>query len=45
LPGRVELVQVPAQPVDDPGPFGNQIIAVVGQQTNVAGRPIESGGG
>jgi hypothetical protein len=37
-------MQVPAQPVDDPSAFGDQIIAVVGQQPDVAGRAVESGG-
>ncbi|MGW5366131.1 hypothetical protein [Actinopolymorpha pittospori] len=28
LPGRVDLVEVPTQPVDHTGPFGDQVVAV-----------------
>ena len=31
LPGRVEFMQVPAQPVEDPGAFGNEVLAVADQ--------------
>jgi hypothetical protein len=33
----VELVQVPAQPVDRPGAFGDQVLAVVDQQPDLPG--------
>jgi hypothetical protein len=31
LPERVEFMQVPAQPVEDPGAFGNEVLAVADQ--------------
>jgi hypothetical protein len=43
--GRVELMEVPAQPVDDPGPLGDQVVAVVDQQPELAGGPVQLGGG
>jgi hypothetical protein len=43
--GRVELMQVPAQPVDDPGPLGDQVVAVVDQQPDLPGGPVHPGGG
>jgi hypothetical protein len=33
----VDLVQVPAQPVDDPGAFGHQVIAMVDEQADLPG--------
>jgi hypothetical protein len=33
----VELVQVPAQPVDRPGAFGDQVLAMVDQQLDLPG--------
>jgi hypothetical protein len=36
---------VPAQPVDDPGAFGDQVLSVIDQQAQVASGPIEAGGG
>ena len=29
IPSRVELMQVPAQPVDAPGPFGHQVLTMI----------------
>ena len=45
LPGsRLELVQVPAQPVLDPGPLGNEIVAVVDQQPDLPLGAVEPRG-
>jgi len=44
LPGRVEFVQVPAQPVDDPGALGDEVLAVADQQPNLTSG-AEAGGG
>jgi hypothetical protein len=41
----VELVQVPAQPVDRPGGFGDQVLAMVDQQLDLPGRLVLAGGG
>jgi hypothetical protein len=38
-------VQVPAQPVDRPGAFGDQVLAVVDQQLDLPGRLVMAGGG
>jgi hypothetical protein len=35
---------VPAQPVDDPGPLGDQVVAVVDQQAQLAGGPVQPRG-
>jgi hypothetical protein len=32
-------MEVPAQPIDDPGPLGNQDVAVVDQELYLAGGP------
>jgi hypothetical protein len=45
IPAGVELVQVPAQPVDDAGAFGDQRFAVIAQQAHVAVRAVETRGG
>ena len=37
----VEFVQVPAQPVDHPGPLGNEVVAVVTEQSHLAGGAVE----
>jgi hypothetical protein len=34
---RVQLVQVPTQPVDRPGAFGDQVLAMVDQQLDLPG--------
>jgi hypothetical protein len=45
VPGQVQLVQLPAQPVARPGAFGYQALAVVDQQLDLPGRPVVAGGG
>jgi hypothetical protein len=45
VPCRVELVEVPAEPADDPGPFRYEVFTVVDQQAQLAGGPVELGGG
>jgi hypothetical protein len=42
---RVEFVQVPAQPVDGPGAFGDQVVAVVDQQPHLSGWSLKLGDG
>lgn len=37
----VEFMQVPAQPVDHPGAFADDILAVIDQQFYLAGRPVK----
>ena len=38
-------MEVPAQPIDDPGPLSDQVVAVVNQQAELAGGPVQLGGG
>jgi hypothetical protein len=38
-------MQVPAQPIDHPGPLGDQVVAVVDQQLELAGGAVQPGGG
>jgi hypothetical protein len=38
-------MEVPAQPVDDPGPLGDQVVAVVDQELDLAGGAVQPGGG
>ncbi|MGQ4618967.1 hypothetical protein [Nocardia sp. R7R-8] len=40
-PGRVEFVQVPAQPGDDPRAFGHEIFAVIDQQPDLTFGAVE----
>jgi hypothetical protein len=42
---RVQLVQMPAQPVDLPGPLGDQVLTMVDQQLDLPGRLVMTGGG
>jgi hypothetical protein len=37
-------VQVPAQTAHHPGPFGHQVVAVIDEQAQLAGRTIQAGG-
>jgi hypothetical protein len=41
---RVPFVQVPGQPVDDAGAFGDQVVAVVHEQAHVPARIVVRGG-
>ena len=43
VPGRVELVEVPAQPVDAAGPLCDEVLAVVDQQPQLTVRAVEPG--
>ena len=43
VPRRVEFVQMPAQPVDLPGPFADQVLTVIDQQPHLAGLIVEAG--
>lgn len=45
VPVSVEFVQVPAQPVDHPGAFGQEVFAVVDEEADVAVVPIQVGYG
>ena len=45
VPGGVELVEVPAQPVDAPGAFGDQVLPVIDQQAQLPGGTVELGDG
>lgn len=43
--GRVQFVEVPAQPALDPGALGDQVPAMVDQQPHLAGGTVELGDG
>jgi hypothetical protein len=43
-PGRVEPVQLPAQPVDRASPLGDELLAVVDQQLDLPGRLVVASG-
>jgi hypothetical protein len=45
VPGGVEFMQVPAQPVDHAGPFGDEVVTVVSQQADLATGAIEASNG
>ena len=45
VPGRVELMEVPAEPVDAPGPLVDQVFSVIDQQAQLPGGAVELGGG
>ena len=36
-------MEVPAQPIDDPGPLGDQVVAVVDQQPDLPGGTVQPG--
>jgi hypothetical protein len=42
-PLGIQVTQVPAQPVLDPGPLGDQVLAVADQQLELPGPPIQAG--
>ncbi len=44
LPGRVERVQVPTEPVDRTGSLGDEVVSMVGEQADLSGWAIEPGG-
>ncbi|MFJ4790036.1 hypothetical protein [Streptomyces sp. NPDC088794] len=41
----VDLAQVPAQSLDDPGSLGNQVIAMVDEQADLPGGTVQAGNG
>ena len=43
VPRRVEFVEVPAQTVDLPGPFADQVLTVIDQQPHLATVIVEAG--
>ena len=36
-------MEVPAQPIDDPGPLGDQVVAMVDQQPDLPGGTVQPG--
>lgn len=40
---RVDLMEMPAEPVDVPGPFRHQVFSMIDEQSNLAGLSVEVG--